>query len=59
MMRILTFLSLAMLDLIWFDFVHHLYVFSGQHWLFLAESGVVLGRILFWLVALFFDHARR
>ena len=59
MMRLLTFLSLAMLDLLWFEFVRDLYHFSGKPWLFEVDTVVASGRFAFWLIALWFERARR
>ena len=59
MMLLLTFLSLAMLDLLWFEFVRDLYDFSGKPWLFHVDTVVASGRGAFWLLALLFERARR
>lgn len=59
MMRLLAFLSLAMLDLLWFEFVRDLYDFSGQPWFFQVDTFIAAGRVSFWLIALLFHQARR
>lgn len=57
--RLLTIVALAMLDLLWFEFVRHLYHASGRPWFLEADTFVASGRMGLWLLALLFDRKQR